>query len=212
MKRSFLDWGFADAMLSVGPMRRYLLEGIRELVLDSLKESENQEFVIVSHSLGSYLMLSALDLKSDSQLANTSDTQDKFEKVLSRTSRAYFMSNQIRVLELADLDDSSNGTMVAHLQNWSESRARAQQRPPEIVAWSDPGDVLTWQVPEFKDVTVDNRPVTNASRWLWLLESPSKAHGNYDVNKHLIREMVPKSARKQKAVAPSSPATGTPAE
>lgn len=212
LKREFLDWGFADALLAVGPLRTYLVEGIRELILDSFKEADNQEFIIVSHSLGSYLMFSALDLKTDQQVASIPDWQDKFGKVLSRTSLAYFMANQIRVLELADLDENRNGTLIAHFQNWSELRARAQQQPPHIIAWSDPGDVLTWQVPALKGLTVENLPVTNASRWLWLLESPTKAHENYVENKHVLREMVPKSARKQKAVAPASSTAGSPAE
>ena len=206
LKREFLDWGFADALLAVGPLRPYLVEGIRELILDSFKESGNQEFVIVSHSLGSYLMFSALDLKSDPQAANISDSQEKFEKVLSRTSLAYFMANQIRVLELAYLDEGRKETLTAHLQNWSELRAQARQQPPHIVAFSDPGDVLTWQVPELKGLTVENLPVTNAPRWLWLLEGPTKAHENYA--EHAIREMVPKAAHKQKAETPALTAAG----
>ena len=77
LKTFVLDWGFADAVLAVGPMRSLLLEGMGQVVLKSVKvaadgsrgdavtPAPNQEFVIVSHSLGSYLMFSALDIQSD---------------------------------------------------------------------------------------------------------------------------------------------------
>jgi hypothetical protein len=69
-----LDWGFSDAVMALGPLRTSILEGIRQLVLKSLADSPvtskadaekpkaNQEFIIVSHSLGSYLIFSALDV------------------------------------------------------------------------------------------------------------------------------------------------------
>ena len=202
LKHDILDWGFADALLAVGPMHKYLIEGIREIVMDSFTPASNQEFVVVSHSLGSYLMFSALDLEGDPQAAMHPDWNDKFDKVLSQTSHAYFMANQIRLLELANLDDVKNGNLIAHLQNWSDSRSRAQQPPPQIVAWSDPDDLLTWQVPDpdqnvtganVKHVTVTNRPAMNAWRWFWLLENPEDAHLKYDQNKRVVRAMVPKS-------------------
>jgi hypothetical protein len=73
-KTDLLDWGFSDAVMALGPLRTSILEGIRQLVLKSLADSPatskadaekpkaNQEFIIVSHSLGSYLIFSALDV------------------------------------------------------------------------------------------------------------------------------------------------------
>jgi hypothetical protein len=195
LKRDILDWGFADALLAVGPMQEYIVEGIREVVLASVTPAENQEFVLVSHSLGSYLIFSALDLQGGPQRVRRSDWESKFEKVLSQTSHAYFLANQVRLLELADLDTTENGSLIKHLQHWSHLRAQAHQDPPRIVAWSDPDDLLTWQLPgaDQTDATnVNNRPAENATKWFWILESPDKAHSNYEKNKHVIRTMVPK--------------------
>lgn len=203
LKHDILDWGFADALLAVGPMRQYLIEGIREIVLHSYNKSENQEFVVVSHSLGSFLMFSALDLQND-QTAAAAHPQwiTDLGNLLSRTSHAYFMANQIRLLELANLDDTKNGTMITHLESWNNLRVGAHQPSPQIVAWSDPDDLLTWKVPDLDQdaqdananhVTVKNRPAQNAVRWLWLLESPEGAHTKYDQNKRVLRQMVPKS-------------------
>jgi len=206
LKRNILDWGFADALLAVGPMQDYLVEGIREVVLASVTPAENQEFVIVSHSLGSYLIFSALDLHNGPQRANPSSWENQFEKVLSQTSHAYFLANQVRLLELADLDNTKNGSLITHLAQWSHFRAQAHQDPPRIVAWSDPDDLLTWQLPDpdqakVNGVDVNNRPAENAMRWFWLLENPEKAHVNYEQNERVIRAMVPKSKKAEASPA-----------
>ena len=74
LKTGLMDWGFSDAVLALGPLRLYLLDGIRQLILKSQGDSRaagvsdptrqpvDQEFIIVCHSLGSYLIFSALDI------------------------------------------------------------------------------------------------------------------------------------------------------
>jgi hypothetical protein len=220
LKHDILDWGFADALLAVGPMHKYLVEGIREIVLDSYKPTENQEFIIVSHSLGSYLMFSALDLQSDTEArlatqagqatatsepqglspATIEDWRKRFDDVLTKTSQAYFMANQLSLLELANLDDTKGGNLGAHLKVWGDLRTNAQ-----IVAFSDPDDLLTWKVPckNANSVTVTNFPVKNVTRWFGLFAKPDTAHITYDKNKHVLRAMVPKS--NTPPTRPSSP-------
>jgi len=222
LKHNILDWGFADALLAVGPLHRYLIEGIREVVLSSLTEAEKiqernpeqkLEFVVVSHSLGSYLMFSELDLQDeDPNAKDHPEWKTRFEKLLGMTSRAYFMANQVRLLELANLDDTGNGDLIKHLQTWATARQAAHQPTPQITAWSDPGDLLTWKVPDLGIavpgtngyyVTVDNRPAQNAWRWFWLLESPEGAHTKYDKNKRVLREMIQDENKTNSA--PASP-------
>ena len=212
LKRDILDWGFADALLAVGPMEDYILEGIREVVLASVTPAEHQEFIVVSHSLGSYLMFSALDLESGPQGVTPSDWVNRFDKILSQTSHVYFFANQIRLLELADLANTKNVALSAHLGRWASLRAQAHQDPPRLIAWSDPDDLLTWLAPDpaqakvpRHDLDVQNQPADNATRWFWLLANPGKAHVNYEQNKHVIRAMVPKtSAGETKQAAPST--------
>ncbi len=206
LKHDILDWGFADAMLAVGPLRPFLLEGIRELVLHAYIPRPKQQFIIVSHSLGSYLMFSALDQPSDGKDPAAPDQKaykDGFDDVLIKTSHAYFMANQVSLLELANLDDSKDGTLITHLRRWRKLRLAAGEQAPRIVAWSDAGDLLTWKVPKLVDqdeevVHIDNRPANNARRWpwLWLLENPYNAHLGYDKNKQVVRAMIPKGALK----------------
>jgi hypothetical protein len=136
LKNSLLDWGFSDALLAVGTMQPLLLEGIRQLIIKSVNVAADgsrgastgpqpsQEFVIVTHSLGSYLIFSALDLKSPQpDSAERQEWRKQFEHVLSHTPVVYFFANQLRLLELANLDaDNAKGNMIHHLKTWSELR------------------------------------------------------------------------------------------
>jgi hypothetical protein len=212
LKGGLLDWGFSDAVLALGPMRTYLLDGIRQLILksvgispDSSREGPavpiaDQEFVVVSHSLGSYLIFSALDINpAMPKTASLQRTAEAYEQVLSRTSLVYFFANQLRLLGLADLDGESEQDMASHLEAWGKLRCDYLKSSPDstqtcerpqIVALNDPSDLLTWTIPELKSVEVHNVIVKNATHWLWLIESPTRAHDNYARDKSAIRQML----------------------
>jgi hypothetical protein len=64
----------------------------------------------------------------------------------------------------------------------------------QVVAWSDPSDVITYRVPKIGDVDVVNLYVQNATRWFGLFESPAKAHSNYAKNKDVLRVMFGETA------------------
>jgi hypothetical protein len=213
VKNAVLDWGFTDAVLAVGPMRSYLLEGIRQLVLNSVNVAADggrtgvigplpsQEFVVVTHSLGSYLIFSALDLPpSDPEPPPAQDWKLRFEKVLAQTSSVYFLANQLRLLELANLDVSPAENMLNNLESWGRLRRQYQSGlaapspndliPPQIVAWNDPSDLLSWSVPDLNTVPVKNLTVKNATHWFWLIENPAAAHANYATNHRVISTML----------------------
>jgi hypothetical protein len=59
----------------------------------------------------------------------------------------------------------------------------------QVVAWSDPNDVLTWRVARVGDVDVVNLYVQNALSWFRLFAWPIAAHGNYARNKDVLRVM-----------------------
>jgi hypothetical protein len=65
----------------------------------------------------------------------------------------------------------------------------AARKKVQVVAWSDPSDVITFRVPKIGDVDVVNLYVQNAHRWFGLFESPSKAHSDYAKNKDVLRVM-----------------------
>lgn len=214
LKNGVLDWGFTDAILALGPLRTYLLDGIRQLILKSVAISPSglreaptarradQEYVIVSHSLGSYLIFAALDINSASPKAtDAEEAENPFGHILERTSLVYFFANQLRLLQLANLDGRSNDTnnLANHLELWGKLRCdflKAQADSsgtcarPQIVALNDPSDLLTWTVPKISSVDVSNIVVKNARHWLWLFESPTKAHDNYATNQNAIGQML----------------------
>lgn len=214
LKNGVLDWGFSDAILALGPLRSYLLDGIRQLILKSVAISPSgtrevstnyradQEYVIVSHSLGSYLIFAALDINSALPKAtDAEEAANPFGHILERTSLVYFFANQLRLLQLANLDGRSDdaNNLANHLELWgrlrcdylkSQAGSTATCSRPQIVALNDPSDLLTWTVPKLSSVDVNNVVVKNARHWLWLFESPTKAHDNYATNKNAIGHML----------------------
>ncbi|MBZ5507821.1 MAG: hypothetical protein LAO78_20355 [Acidobacteriia bacterium] len=224
LKNGLLNWGVSDALLVLGPLRTYLLDGIRQLILKSVAVSPdgsrgglatpgaNQEYVIVSHSLGSYLIFSALDINpSAPKTLTVQRSGDAFEQILGHTSLVYFFANQLRLLALAGLDGASEKSLVTHLEAWGRFRCDyLKSLPgstqtcarPQIIALNDPSDLLTWTVPELATVEVHNMVVKNARHWLWLIESPTKAHNNYALNKSAIGQML-------KLINPDQVALGT---
>lgn len=208
IKNNLSDWGFADAIISLGPLHSWLVAGLRQLIRKSVTEPlpdqpgetagprSNQEFVIVTHSLGSYLIFSALDY--DPAEANTPNAR-AFLQVLRQTSLVYFFANQVPLLELANLDESPNhDEFVSHLVTWGRLHCDYEktQHPghpcvlPKIVALNDPSDLLTWRVPPLEGIEVRNYNVKNAIHWFWLVEDPTKAHENYQNDKQAIRDML----------------------
>ena len=212
LKTGLMDWGFSDAVLALGPLRLYVLDGIRQLILksqgdsratgisDSTRQPVDQEFIIVCHSLGSYLIFSALDVHQTTIKTTTvQQSGNRFEQVLERTSMVFFFANQLRLLELASLDGPTDRNLATHLESWGKlrcdylnSKPGASQgcRPPRITALNDPSDLLTWTVPNLPGVEVENYTVRNSTRWFWFIENPTKAHNNYARDKRAIREML----------------------
>lgn len=212
LKTGLMDWGFSDAVLALGPLRLYVLDGIRQLILksqrdsraagvsDSIRQPVNQEFIIVAHSLGSYLIFSALDINQTTTKTTTvQQSGNRFEQVLERTSMVFFFANQLRLLELASLDGPTDRNLATHLESWGKLRcdyleslpgASQECRPPRITALNDPSDLLTWTVPQLPGVEVENYTVKNSTRWFGIIEDPTKAHNNYARDKRAIKEML----------------------
>lgn len=254
LKSDLMDWGFADAVLALGPTQQILYAGIRELLIQSLQsagvnlstaspQDSGPEYVFITHSLGSYLALATLD--SDwlgakgaelPQFAENDDEKRAANYFSAHTAGFYFLANQIELLELArvaPLDQQATapcpvssastesgataaptalttsaapsptapgspartGTAApASISHWQcqrqiylQQRSSAAPRP-QIIAWSDPNDLLSWFVPAIAGVHVVNLPVRNAAfRLPPFLVSPSGAHANYAENKNILR-------------------------
>ncbi|MGP8252477.1 MAG: hypothetical protein ACLQHF_10615 [Terracidiphilus sp.] len=137
--------------------------------------------------------------------------------IFERMPIIYFFANQLQLLEFTDLEFApifgeaaapattaaapSARRFNALVSRWGQYRQNLQIRAnvagapsakAQIVAWSDPSDLLTWLVPQVADVELVNLQVQNAAHWFYLFESPTGAHDNYAKNKAVLRVMFPK--------------------
>jgi len=249
-KNSILDWGFSDAMMAVGPMHAIFREGMRQLFLKSVRFSANgsktdewerqwkeplgidREFIVVSHSLGSYLVFSTLNMDQREAVSPPGPTPPEsgaaaedaaIQYILERTSLVYFFANQVPLLELANLrspeaagsppqalaPEGPSGTLATGMMKWKNLRETFAQRRndtqasaakhPQVIAWSDPSDLLSWRLPAIDGLVVTNLYVRNTA-WHWIIANPAAAHNNYAINKEVLKIMFgPKaSAAKSK--------------
>ncbi|MGO9319007.1 MAG: hypothetical protein ACLPXT_01005 [Terracidiphilus sp.] len=180
-------------------------------------KTEDREYIGVTHSLGSYLLFNTLNLEGYTSPADASPTaqasaSDKMQEdnaveyVFARTSLIYFFANQIPLLEFTNLEDKDSraARFKQLIGKWAQVQGNFQssmhpgndaaRKKIQVVAWSDPGDLLTWRVPPIGDVNVVNLYVQNATHWFWLLESPTGAHDNYAKNKQVLRVMFGNTA------------------
>ncbi len=234
LKTSILDWGFSDAMMAVGSLHDLFREGVRQLFLKSVQFNANgsrtdawqqqfkepqgidREFIVVSHSLGSYLVFSTLNMELPEAAPlkapavpkpGQAAEDDASQYILQRTSLVYFFANQVPLLELANLQgptaaglspDVVTGALNLMMTKWKNLReAFARQRSgaegltaksPQVVAWSDPSDLLSWRLPAMEGLVITNLYVRNTA-WHWIIANPAAAHGNYAVNKEVLRIM-----------------------
>ena len=181
--------------MSVGSLQDIFREGMRQLFVKSARFNADgsktaswetgREFVVVSHSLGSYLVFSTLNLgetpaSADAQ-AGSAEEDAAARHILERTSLVYFFANQVPLLELAGIEKPSGSvapqaaaTLSAHMLKWKELRQAfaGGNKPPQIVAWSDPSDLLPSAFPGLNGLIIDNLFVRN-TWWHWLLVKKS---------------------------------------
>jgi hypothetical protein len=256
LKSGLVDWGLADVLVAVGPLGGILRDGVRQLMAKSAAFDPNaaaadssgsggigkydwktqlsrdnaldQEFIGVTHSLGSYLFFNTLNPEfaiaagqdlSPSDAARKTAEENAMRYIFERTSQMYFFANQLEMLEITNLESAPPATTLSSrglapapsvpttpaanfrtlVGRWKDYQTNFQQslhpgdeasrKKVQVVAWSDPSDVITYRVPKIGDVEVVNLYVKNATRWFGLLESPRKAHADYAKNIDVLRVM-----------------------
>jgi hypothetical protein len=168
----------------------------------------DEETVLITHSLGGYMLFDAIaDLKAahaakEKELRTASPT-NAAAKVLTRTQLVFMLANQLALLDLTTLtqwpppavtsatgssgreEPESHGMLMAFQQHWSSYHTTPI--PRQIVAISDPNDILSYLVTA-NDVSasdpgsatvVANVYVGVARDWFGLFALPTDAHLNY---------------------------------
>jgi hypothetical protein len=212
LKQQILNWGLADAVIAVGPMRTYLRETMEQAFDYAAKsdgqELTGQEFVVVSESLGSFVVMDAA--------ANADGDTPMVQQVIANTSDLYFFANQFALLELAriaNLPQSASVTFVPlirsapsalsspspfeALRGWASPPQallmHAPVRPKQIIAFSDPSDILTYLVPKLKNSDGSDAAIVvnvfdrNEFNWFGLLVDPVKAHTGHSANTEVLK-------------------------
>jgi len=203
LKQEIMDWGLADAVVALGPMRHYLRKTIN-WAADKANAEAADERIFISESLGSFVMMDAAR-RGGSAL-----------ELIERTGHFYFLANQFALLEMArinGLPDSKEVVASDALLSSKESssalavlkqagkRPRGNElvpRPAQIVAISDPSDALSFLVPDLRDEHGNGTKVSNVqSRFsggpFGILASPIRAHrggidGGRNAWKFLLKE------------------------
>ena len=199
IKRSIMNWGLSDAAMAMGPMRAYFRKTMDEVFDHATRladqASSDQEFVVISASLGIFVVLDAL--------FNHDRQTDAARQVATQNSLLYFFANQWALLNLARIKglpsspelEQLGATATASPVNLLEAWAAARQigieaaKPKQIIAYSDPSDILTYRVPKIEGAIVVNLYDRNEIRWFWVFANPTKAHTGHDQNPAVLESM-----------------------
>lgn len=213
--------GPMEDVLSAG-IRELLIKSLQSYGTDTHTSAaeDDAEAFFVTHSLGSYLSLISLDADllgpDDPDISGfriTPEQRQAAEYFSAHTAGFYFLANQIALLQLARVSGSTEKdadpcpaaggkSVPSSIEHWLCKReiyvkGRASNAPePQIVAWNDPNDLLSWEVPEIEGVHVVNITVRNSGFEIPpFLESPTAAHANYARNREVLRMILKPSAQ-----------------
>jgi len=195
IKRQIFNWGLSDAVIALGPMRHYLALTMQQaftVAVEGVVAGTAEDHVLIAESLGSFVVLDALSAGAVA-----------VDAYLDRTRDIYFFANQFALLELARITNipadgagvlatavdaratPREGSPLDQLQSLSDAGAvppRGQARRLQIIALSDPSDMLTYRVPAIANATVVNIYVRNAGSILGFA-NPVTAHTGHAANR-----------------------------
>jgi hypothetical protein len=189
---------------------------------DNQSIAENQPpTVIITHSLGGYMLIDAIhDELTRGARGGERNEHTAAAKIVASTQLIFMMANQLALLDLADLRSrlypAAAGDTVRHggapaataigdlIGDWSYFKPKAHLRlraggPPapvdqnqQIVAFSDPNDILSWLVNRANvetprsnsgDVTLTNVYMANDEFEIpGVFSDPTEAHEGYMKN------------------------------
>lgn len=145
LKSSLVDWGLSDVLMAVGPMGGLLRDGVRQLMAKSAAfaptgtgaalsasgtpgaydwrsqlnqdKEVDQEFIGVTHSLGSYLLFNTLSVENSNaanlsaqESARVANEENAVRYIFERTALMYFFANQLEMLDITNLENAPRPT------------------------------------------------------------------------------------------------------
>jgi hypothetical protein len=227
--KDFIDDKLADVVLYGGTYRESAMRpslqaglcyvvGGKPLPGGTCHHGEYSErTVIITHSLGGYMMMDAIDdeLRREKTGAHA---ESAARTLLKNTQFIFMMANQLALLDLTTLDGyprrlgggRTEADVAQHFASrWGAIRLRSPVRPPEagaqttarqIVAFSDPNDILSWRLKrydlklppsEWGSVKLTNVYLSNNEFSVPLIFSdPTTAHTGYFENEAVMDMLV----------------------
>jgi hypothetical protein len=188
-KRELVDWGFSDAVMALGPMKQYLHETIERACDFAAAFGEAHRapsrYVVVAESLGSFIVFDAY-----------AHAKTRVCSVLDETAHVYFFANQLALLELARLSEPAAPSILPLSLHQALSRwANASQELKQIIAFSDPSDLLTFRVPAVPNAKVVNVCDRMGLDLFHLIAGPVAAHTGHSRNPAVLKLMLKRRKR-----------------
>jgi hypothetical protein len=207
LKDVLLNRCLADAIVYTGAAGTPLKEATRAVVCNALTgemdgqgrcivPDDTSPLVFITESLGSAVLFDAISALH----ASAGGDSDSFEAAVGNTYAVYMLANQVPLLALAEMNDPGTGVQEAQAETALDTfvsiveSARsaggvfeADQSALEVVAFSDPNDLLSYRVsPSLErsepEVRVVNVTVSNSATLFGFVERPDLAHTTYDRN------------------------------
>jgi len=163
------------------------------------KKILNEDYVVISHSLGSRIVIDTVTYFSDlghRQRAVSNTIQGDFSNI---SLRLYMLANQLPLLELGRERAPVRGEVSSYCSPAGENYEKKFLNKFPIYAFSDPNDILSYSIPpQFANEYLDSRlcpeitnVTINVTQPISLLgfgtfARPDQAHGNYDNDDRVI--------------------------
>ena len=172
--------------------------------LGRLKQLEEDDFIIVSHSLGSRIAIDTLQHFGEVLAKSRAKTLREGAKILrNKQLKVYMLANQLPLLELGKKRAKVRDQVNAYCEPGGAHRSKRYVERTQIIAFSDPNDILSYSIPpKFADQYLDSRicpAVTNVTLNVAFPTSifgvadfanPGEAHGGYDKDERVIQLMA----------------------
>ena len=165
-------------------------------------------YVFISHSLGSRILTDALQSVT-ATMAQTAASKNPPANVAAwrdalrdETLTIFMLSNQLPLLQLGRDPPEVTNQYDEYCTSTGKKRGQRVFARTNIVAFSDPNDILSWAVPPaYEDQNMDSRMcprldnviinIAEVKNFLGLeLAAPGEAHRGYDNDQRVIKLMV----------------------
>ena len=182
--KDFIDDKLADVVLYGGTYRESVMRPSLQAALCYIidgKPADNgttcrhgeysQRTVIITHSLGGYMMMDAIDDELRREKTGAAHAESAARTLLKNTQFMFMMANQLALLDLTTLNGyprrlgggPTEADVAEHFANrWAAIKLRSPVRTRQaeaewtqgatarqIVAFSDPNDILSWRLKRY---------------------------------------------------------------